>query len=119
MIRQGDVFWVEFSGSGSEPSGRRPAVVVQSDRFNASAIRTVIVLPVTSTLRLGGMPGNVSLRKGEASLPKPSVINVSQPVAIDRGRLVARLGSISRSRLRQVLAGICLVIGVDVVVQGT
>jgi mRNA interferase MazF len=59
--------------------------------------------------------GDDPLRKGEASLPKPSVVSVSQPVTLDRGRLVARVGALSRPRLRQVLAGICLVIGVDVV----
>lgn len=50
MIRQGDVYWVSFRGVGSEPFGRRPAVVIQQDRLNASAISTTIVAVVT-TLR--------------------------------------------------------------------
>ena len=33
-MRQGEVYWLRFGGSGSEPAGRRPAVVVQHDRFN-------------------------------------------------------------------------------------
>jgi transglutaminase-like putative cysteine protease len=28
-MRQGEVYWLRFTGRGSEPSGRRPAVVVQ------------------------------------------------------------------------------------------
>src|SRR5207249_5905765 len=62
-----------FAGKGSEPRGRRPAIVVQHDRFNRSAIRTTVVAAVTSNLRLGAMPGNVRLRKGEANLPRASV----------------------------------------------
>lgn len=30
-MRQGEVYWVAFGGRGSEPAGRRPAVVVQDD----------------------------------------------------------------------------------------
>ncbi|TMA31433.1 MAG: type II toxin-antitoxin system PemK/MazF family toxin [Deltaproteobacteria bacterium] len=48
-------------------------MVVQHDRFNRSAIRTTVVAAVTSNLRLGAMPGNVRLRKGEANLPRASV----------------------------------------------
>jgi len=72
-MRQREVYWLRFAGKGSEPRGRRPAIVVQHDRFNRSAIRTTVVAAVTSKLRLGAMPGNVRLRKGEANLPRASV----------------------------------------------
>ncbi|MDQ3034792.1 MAG: type II toxin-antitoxin system PemK/MazF family toxin [Myxococcota bacterium] len=114
MIRQGEVYWLTFSGRGSEPAGRRPAVVVQHDRFNRSAIATVIVAAITSNLRLAGAPGNVRLRKGEAGLDRASVVNVSQLGTSDRERLRDRIGSLSASRLRDVLEGIALVIGTAV-----
>ncbi len=91
--------------------GRRPAVVVQHDRFNRSAISTTVVAAVTSNLRLAEMPGNVRLRSGEAGLPRPSVINVSQVTTVDRERLGARIGGLSAARLTQVLTGLGLVFG--------
>ena len=114
MIRQGDVYWLDFGPvQGSAPAGRRPALVVQHDRFNRSAISTTVVAAVTSNLRLGAMPGNVRLRRGEAGLPRASVVNVSQIRTIDRIRLVDRVGVLGVNRLRDVLRGLALVLGTD------
>jgi mRNA interferase MazF len=112
-MRQGEVVWLRFGGEGSEPSGRRPALVIQDDRFNLSALNTTIVAAVTSNLRLAAMPGNVRLRKGEANLPRASVVNVTQVRTVDRTRLGKRLGALSPARMREVLRGLELVLGTD------
>jgi mRNA interferase MazF len=112
-MRQGEVYWLHFAGAGSEPRGRRPAVVVQDDRFNRSAIGTAIVAAITSNLRLSAMPGNVRLRKGEANLPRPSVVNVTQLRTVDRARLDARVGSLAPGRIREILRGLALVLVTD------
>ena len=44
---------------GSEPSLRRPVLIVQENHFNLSRLATVIVLSITSNTRLSEMPGNV------------------------------------------------------------
>ena len=113
VIRQGEVYWLRFGGQGSEPRGRRPAVVVQHDRFNRSAIATTVVAAITSNLRLAAMPGNVRLRKGEANVPRSCVVNVSQLLTVDRARLVRPLGTLSHERLRHVLHGLALLLGTD------
>ena len=113
MIRQGDVFWLHFRGTGSEPHGKRPAVIVQHDRFNRSGISTTVVAAITSNLRLAGMPGNIRLRKGEANLARPSVVNVSQLGTVDRGRLNDRVGALGPARLREVLSGLGVVLGLS------
>ena len=114
MIHQGEVYWLQFGAAeGSAPAGRRPAVVVQHDRFNRSAISTTVVAAVTSNLRLGAMPGNVRLRRGDAGLPRASVVNVSQIRTIDREKLGERLGALHTQQLREVLQGLALVLGTD------
>jgi mRNA interferase MazF len=119
VIRQGEVYWLHFGAPvGSEPAGRRPALVVQHDRFNRSAISTTVVASITSTLRLGDMPGNVRLRLGEAGLPRPSVVNVSQLRTIDRSRLGERVGRLSPDRMREVLRGLALLFGTEEVAEG-
>ena len=110
-MRQGEVYWLRFQGEGSEPSGRRPAVVVQHDRFNRSAIQTTVVAAITSNLMLAAMPGNVRLRRGEANLPRPSVVNVTQIRTVDRESLTERIGAVSPARIREVLQGLSLVFG--------
>jgi len=105
--RQGEVHWIDFGKPiGSEPARRRPCLIVQNDAFNASAISTVVVVMITSNLRLGQAFGNVTLRKGEAGLRQKSVVNVSQIATVDRSVLNGRIGTLSRRRLDQVLGGV-------------
>ncbi len=114
VIRQGEVYWLYYGApEGSAPAGRRPALVVQHDRFNRSTISTTVVAAITSNLRLAAMPGNVRLRRGEAGLPRASVVNVSQLRTIDRTRLVERVGVLGTSRVRDVLSGFALLFGTD------
>lgn len=114
VIRQGEVYWLHFrAATGSGPAGRRPALVVQHDRFNRSAISTIVGVAITSNLRLADMPGNVRLRRGEAGLPHASVVNVSQIRTIDRTQLVDRVGILGMSRMRDVLKGLVLLFGTD------
>lgn len=114
MINQGDVYWLQFGApEGSAAAGRRPAVVVQHDRFNRSAISTVVVAAITSNLRLAAMPGNVHLRGGESGLPRPSVVNVSQLRTVDRRQLTERVGALGHDRIQDVLQGLALLLGTD------
>ena len=109
MIRQGDIYWVELEEpSGSEPGYRHPHVVVQNNVFNLSCIRTVIVCPLTTNLKRADAPGKVLLDEGEGSLPKRSVVNVSQVFTVDKAQLGEHVGTLSSSRVREILDGILL-----------
>ncbi len=111
VIRQGDVFWVDLGEpSGSEPGYRHPHVVIQNNIFNRSRINTVVVCVITSNLKRADAPGNVLLEAGEAHLPKPSVVNVSQLFTVDKRDLSEKIGTLSRERVEQILAGIDLVL---------
>ena len=95
-VRQGQVYWLDFGpAAGSAAADRHPCVVVQNDIFNRSAIRTSVVCLITSNLSRANAPGNVLLRKGEANLPKASVVNVSQILTVDKTELVEVAGKLS------------------------
>lgn len=113
VSHQGEVYWVSFSGRGSEPWGRHPALVLQHDRFNRSQLNTVVVVAITSQLRYGALPGNVRLRKGEGNLRKPCVVNVTQIQTIDRTYLREKIGTLPQRVMRQVWEGIRLVVEVN------
>ena len=95
-IRQGQVYWLDFGpAAGSAPAERHPCVVVQNDVFNRSAIATSVVCLITSNLSRANAPGNVLLKKGEANLPKASVVNISQLLTVDKAELVECTGNLS------------------------
>jgi mRNA interferase MazF len=111
-VRQGQVFWLDLGPArGSAPAERRPCVVVQSDLFNRSAIVTTVVCAITSNLMRGEAPGNVVLKKGEAGLPKASVVNVSQILTIDKAELTDRIGKLDAERIDEIQAGLQLLFG--------
>lgn len=111
VIRQGDVFGVDLGiPAGSAPGTRHPHVVVQNNLFNQSRIRTVVVCSLTSNLKRAQAPGNVLLSRGEANLKKASVVNISQLTTVDRSRLLEKTGTLSPSRVRQIVEGIHLLI---------
>ena len=112
MISQGEIWWAELlDPTGSGPGFRRPVVVVQGDSFNRSRISTVLCIPLTSNLKWASAPGNVLLETRLTGLPKASVANVSQVVALDKSLLTERAGKLSRAKIDLVLAGIDVVLG--------
>ena len=112
VVSQGDVLWASLPDRrGSEPGFRRPVVIVQGESFNASRIATVVVVPLTSNLAWAGAPGNALLPSRRTGLPRDSVANVSQIVAVDRTILSERVGHLANSDLALILAGVDLVLG--------
>lgn len=91
--------------------GRRPGLVVQNNYLNDSQLNTVIVVAITSTLKFGELPGNVVLRKGEANMPKKSIVNVSQIKTVDKNSIKEEIGTLSADKLIQVYEGIKLMFG--------
>ena len=112
VIGQGEVWWADLPvPAGSGPGFRRPVVVVQGDSLNRSRVATVVCVPLTGNLRWGDAPGNVLLLARATGLPKDSVANVSQIIALDKSELVERVGKLSRTKTDLVLSGIDVVLG--------
>jgi mRNA interferase MazF len=111
VINQGDIYWIELDEpKGSEPGFRHPHVIVQNNLFNCSKIKTVLVCPLTTNLKRASAPGNVLLDKKESSLPKQSVVNVSQVFTVDKSQLDEYVGSLSPKRITEILNGIKLIL---------
>jgi mRNA interferase MazF len=92
---RGEVWWANLPDpTGSEPGYRRPVLVIQDDTFTQSRIRTVIVVVITSNIRLAEAPGNVLLPHAVSGLLRDSVANVSQILTVDKTFLVERIGAL-------------------------
>ena len=113
MIR-GEIWQAEFGiPYGSEIGYSRPVLIVQDDGFNESRIKTIVVLPLTTNLRLADAPGNVLLKKKESKLSNDSVIMVAQLYAIDRSRFQSRIAKVTKGTMEQVQIGLKLVLGIN------
>ena len=110
-MNRGEIWWARLPQPfGSEPGFHRPVVIVQSDRFNRSRISTVIAVAITRNLRLRTAPGNVYLPKHASGLDHDFVVNVSQLVTLDRGRLDRLMGHVPRFKLHELEDGLRLVL---------
>lgn len=95
-MQRGEIWWADMPRPvASEPGYRRPVLVIQSDDFNRSRIRTVIVAVLTSNLRLAEAPGNVLVRADETGLPQDSVVNVSQIITVDKSFLIEQVSQVT------------------------
>lgn len=112
VIERGEVWWADLGlPDGSEPGGRRPILIVQSEPFNRSRLRTVLALILTTNLRLVEAPGNVLIPAALSALPRDSVANVSQLITLDRDFLLERASQLPGPTIKSVDAGLRLVLG--------
>jgi len=111
-VRRGDVCWADLGEPrGSAPGYRRPVVVVSSDRFNRSKIRTVVVSAVTTSPGAAASPGNVVLEAGAAGLDRDCSVNVTALLTLDRTTLDEPVGALDAAARRRLDDGLRLVLG--------
>ena len=110
-MRRGEIWWASLpEPTGSGPGYRRPLLIVSANSFNESRISTVVAAVITSNIRLADAPGNVRLPPRELGLSKPSVVNVSQIITVDKSFLTQHVGRIPPRLLAEVDDGMRLVL---------
>lgn len=110
-MQRGEIWWATLrSPRGSKPGCRRPVLVVQDDDFNRSRISTVVVVVLTSNLRLQAAPGNVLLSARTTKLPRDSVANISQVVTLDKSFLTERAAKLPPALMAEIEDGLRLVL---------
>jgi mRNA interferase MazF len=98
--RRGEVWLVNLDPAvGHEIQKTRPVVVVTNDVYNR---HNWVVLVVPFTTRDVAAFDQVLVRPPEGGLSNPSVTLPDQLTAIDRSRMVKRMGKLSPSTLLQV-----------------
>jgi mRNA interferase MazF len=98
---------------GHEIKKTRPALVVQNDASNRYGASTMVA-PIASTVRLPLSPVHVLLQAGPfTGLSVPSVAVFNQIRAVDRCRLIRRLGKADASAMAQVDLAIQAAFGLD------
>lgn len=112
VCHRGEIWLVNFDpGRGSEQEGIRPALIIQNDVGNQYA-STTIIAAITSTIKK--YPVTVFLDSKEGGLKRPSMINLTQLLTIDRTRLMKKIGPIKEARMQEVDEAIKISLGLDI-----
>ena len=99
--RRGEVWLVALDPvEGHEQAGRRPALVLSVDAFNASPAELVTVLPITSKAR--ALRTRIEVRPPEGGLTAVSYVIGEQTRTISTRRLGKRLGMVSVATMEKV-----------------
>ena len=103
-IRRGDILWVEFhSGNGHVQRGRRPCVVVSTDRVNSYS-RIINVIPGTTNLEKKTNPVHLIIKNNEVNgfMGKDTMFLIEQITAIDTDQVLSKAGSVSTNTLASI-----------------
>ncbi|HEB86348.1 MAG TPA: type II toxin-antitoxin system PemK/MazF family toxin [Gammaproteobacteria bacterium] len=112
-MKRGEIWWASLEDpKGSEPGFRRPVVVISSNDFNSSKIKTVLVAVITSNIRLSDAPGNFELSKKGSGLSRFSVVNISQLITIDKLFLTDKVGKLTNKQVELLNDGLKLVLSI-------
>ena len=102
-ISRGDVWTYTFSA----PDKRRPVVVLTRQEV-IRLLHTVMVAPITSTIR--GAPSEVVVGVAEG-LKHKSAANLDHVQTVEQDRLTRRLGKLSPAKMREVCRALAIAAG--------
>lgn len=91
----------------TRPDKRRPVLVLSRQEV-IGLLHTVMVAPITSTLR--GAPSEVLVGAAEG-LKHDSAINLDHVQTVEQSRLIRRIGQASPATLRQVCRALAIAVG--------
>lgn len=109
---RGEVWWVDLGQQKNdhEQAGRRPAVILQTDEL--SPLSTVVVVPLTTQTKGAGSPNKVFIPAREAGQDHDSVVLCHQVRALDRRKLLNKIGDLPAERMSEIELAIIFVLGI-------
>ena len=90
MVKQYDIYWIKLDTTiGSEINKIRPGVIISPDESNKH-LNTVIIAPITATLK------NFPMRVEIILNDKSGQVALDQIRSIDKSRLLNKMGSLKQ-----------------------
>jgi mRNA interferase MazF len=104
-VNRGEIWSYRFS----PPDKRRPVLVISRQEV-IGLLHTVMVAPVTSTIR--GAPSEVVVST-EEGLKHPSAVNLDHVQTVEKSRLTGFLGSLGVRKMSEVCRALAVAAGCD------
>lgn len=99
-MKQGEIWFVEFTGQGHEYQKTRPAVIIESNgQLKVTSVITVV--PVTKQQEKHKDDIFVA-KDGSNNLRYDSVIKVHQIQTFDRSRFIKKIGTIDKEVMENI-----------------
>jgi mRNA interferase MazF len=100
-LSRGEVWDVDLGPTrGHEQAGRRPGLIVSTDRFNHGPAGLVVLLPMTT--RPKGVPLHVAVEPPEGGIRETSFVRPEDIRSVSAGRLREHRGEVSAATLAAV-----------------
>jgi mRNA interferase MazF len=112
-VKRGELWLVDLGLPQHEDhgqAGRRPAVIFQTD--DLSSLSTVVIIPLTTQLKGAGLANNVWIPAREAGQDHDSVALCHQIRAIDRRKLLHKIGEVPPKRMSEIESTVLFVLGI-------
>ena len=99
-MKQGEIWFVEFTGQGHEYQKTRPAVVIEADgQLKVTSVITVV--PITK--QQGKHKDDIFLAKDKNNnLLYDSVIKVHQVQTFDKSRFIKKIGVVEKEIMEKI-----------------
>lgn len=104
-VSRGEVWGFRFAA----PDKKRPVLVISRQEV-IGLLHTVLVAPITSTIR--GLPSEVVVGEREG-LRHASAVNLDHVQTVEKARLVGYVGSVSSDKMRDVCRALAVAVGCD------
>ena len=105
-MKRGAVYLVRPAPAiGHEQQKTRPCVIVSADPVNDNS-PLVVVCPITEGVKLTATILHIPLAKGEGGTTKDSIILCNQVKAVDKVRLMERMGSLKPETMAAIDRGL-------------
>jgi len=108
--QRGEVWLIDFDPiRGHEQAGRRPALILSVDVFNAGPADLVVAVPITKTLR--AIPTHVVIRPPEGGVRMDSALLCEAVRSISKERLAVKWGRVTPQTLAEVEDRVRILLG--------
>ena len=110
---RGELWWATLDPVvGSEQGGRRPVLILQNNAIS-SFTSTMVVVPLTTTLRRAQLPSSAFVPSAGTGLAGDSVALCHQLRVLDTARLHGKIGTVTSEILAQVEYAALFTLGIS------
>ena len=108
VLKRGEIWWIDLEPTrGSEIKKTRPGAILTVDALN-KARRTVVIVPLSSSAQ-----PRPPIVVTTPSAGKLSVAVCDQVRAVDKDRLVKKIGELSKADLAAISSGMKIILGLS------
>lgn len=97
----GEIYLMQFSGTGSEQAGWRPGVVFQNNVGNKHS-PNIIALPITSVIKKTSQPTHVFLPAKDTGLKLDSMVLCENPQRMSKDKVGSYIATLSSEYMSKI-----------------